>query len=220
MKIGILGTGVVGETLGTALIAKGNEVKMGSRTHNNEKAAAWVAKNGAKASQGTFKDAAIFGEMILLCLNGDNAMNALHIAEAKSFDNKIVIDVSNPLDFSKGMPPTLIASLSNTTSLAEEGQKFLSGAKIVKALNTLTAALMVNPSLVNNGDHNLFICGNDAAAKQTVSQFLADQFGWNKENIIDVGDITAARTTEAIVPFWVRLMMAKGTPMFNFKIVQ
>ena len=220
MKIGILGTGVVGETLGTALVAKGNEVKMGSRTHNNEKGAAWVSKNGTKASQGTFKDAAAFGEIIFLCLHGDNAMHALHMAEAASFKNKIVIDVSNPLDFSKGMPPTLIGSLSNTTSLGEEGQKFLTEAKIVKTLNTLTAALMVNPALVNNGDHNLFICGNDADAKQKTSQFLADQFGWKKENIIDVGDITAARTTEAIVPFWVRLMMAKGTPMFNFKIVQ
>ena len=220
MRIGILGTGVVGETIGTALVKKGHQVKMGSRSAINDVAASWVNMNGENASQGTFGDAASFGDIIMLCLNGDKAKDALQMAGPDKFAGKLVIDITNPLDFSRGMPPVLVPSLSNTTSLGEQIQAYLPNAKVVKALNTITAKLMVDASLVNGGDSTLPICGNDAGAKEEVKQFLSEQFGWRKENILDLGDITAARNTEAYVPMWVRLWQATGTPMFNIKIVQ
>lgn len=220
MNIGILGTGIVGETIGTALVQKGHHVKLGSRSAVNSVGQAWVEKNGGNASQGTFADAATFGEIIFLCLNGEYAKSALETAGPGSFSGKVVIDVTNPLDFSKGMPPVLIPSMSNTTSLGEQIQAHLPQAKVVKALNTVTAKLMVDASQVNGGDSNLLICGNDAGAKQQVKEFLQEQFGWKTENTIDLGDITAARTTEAYVLLWVRLVKVNNGPMFSIKIVK
>lgn len=220
MNIGILGTGMVGETIGAALVKKGHKVKLGSRSAVNSVAEAWVEMNGNSASQGTFADAAGFGEIIFLCLNGEHAKNALEMAGPGSFSGKLVIDVTNPLDFSKGMPPVMIPSMSNTTSLGEQIQAHLPQAKVVKALNTITAKLMVDAGLVNGGDSNLLICGNDATSKQQAKEFLSQQFGWRPENIIDLGDITAARSTEAYVTLWVRLWQATGSPMFNLKIVK
>jgi 8-hydroxy-5-deazaflavin:NADPH oxidoreductase len=219
MNIGILGSGTVGETLGTALIKKGHKVKLGSRTAVNSVAAAWVNMNGENASQGTFADAAAFGEVIFLCLNGEHAKSAVEMAGPDQFAGKLVLDLTNPLDFSRGMPPVLIPSLSNTTSLGEQIQAYLPTAKVVKALNTITAKLMVDASQVNGGDSNLLICGNDGDAKQQAKEFLSGEFGWRKENIIDLGDITASRNTEAYVTLWVRLWQATGSPMFNIKIV-
>lgn len=220
MQIGILGTGMVGEAIGTALVKKGHQVKMGSRSAINDVAASWVAMNGENASQGTFKDAALFGQIVFLCLNGDKAKDALQMAGPEGFAGKVVIDVTNPLDFSRGMPPVLIGALSNTTSLGEQIQDFLPDAKVVKALNTVTAKLMVDAALVNGGDSTLPICGNDTDAKERVRQFLSKEFGWGYENILDLGDITAARNMEAYVPLWVRFWQAMGTPMFNIKIVK
>jgi 8-hydroxy-5-deazaflavin:NADPH oxidoreductase len=220
MNIGILGTGMVGETLGTALVKKGHKVKLGSRTAVNDVAASWVAMNGENASQGSFADAAMFGDIILLCFNGEKAKDALVMAGADQFAGKLVIDVTNPLDFSKGMPPVLIPSLSNTTSLGEQIQAYLPEAKVVKALNTITARLMVDASLVNGGDSTLMICGNDAEAKEQVKQFLSREFGWKTDNIVELGDITSSRSTEAYVTLWVRLWQATGTPMFNIKVVK
>lgn len=220
MKIGILGTGAVGQTIGTALINKGHEVLLGSRTATNEKAIAWTSQNGSKAKNGTFEDAAGFGELIFICLNGNGAIDALQQAGNHNFSRKVVIDVTNPLDFSNGMPPSLLPEYSNTWSLGEEIQKHLEDAKVVKALNTVTAKLMVNATLVNDANHNLFICGNDGEAKNTVRQLFADNFGWKSENILDLGDIKYARMTEGIVPFWVSVMQQQGTAMFNYLVVR
>ena len=132
----------------------------------------------------------------------------------------MVIDVTNPLDFSNGMPPSLLPEYSNTWSLGEEIQKHLADAKVVKALNTITAKLMVDATLVNDANHNLFICGNDGDAKNTVKQLLADNFSWKAENILDLGDIKYARMTEGIVPFWVSVMQQQGTAMFNYLVVR
>jgi predicted dinucleotide-binding enzyme len=220
MNIGVLGTGVVGETIATALTAKGHNVRMGSRSANNEKAAAWVKKSNEHATQGDFNDAATFGELVFLCLNGEHALDAVRSIEADNVLHKIVIDLTNPLDFSKGMPPRLIEGLHNSSSLGEEIQKLLPGAYVVKALNTVTSNLMVNPKLVNNGDHHLFVCGNNADAKNKVKHFLVDTFGWKPDNLLDLGSIESARTTEAYVPFWVSMMQAMGSPMFNVKVVR
>lgn len=216
MKIGVFGTGVVGATIASKLVSLGHEVKMGSRTANNEKAVAWAQGAGAKASQGTFADAASFGELLFLCTQGTGSLEALKAAGAESLKGKILIDISNPLDFSKGMPPTLFAG--NTDSLGEQIQAAFPDTRVVKSLNTVAADLMVNPGKVNGGDHDMFVSGNDAAAKATVSEFLKTQFGW--KNVHDLGDITTARGTESYLPLWIRLWGALKTPMFNVKIVR
>ncbi|HEX4959048.1 MAG TPA: NAD(P)-binding domain-containing protein, partial [Lacibacter sp.] len=143
MKIGILGTGAVGQTIGSALISKGHSVMLGSRTKDNEKAVTWTASNGTNAGNGTFADAAAFGEVLFICLNGNGTVDTLQSAGAENFNNKVVIDLTNPLDFSKGMPPSLLPQYCNTWSLGEEIQKQLPSAHVVKALNTVTANLMV-----------------------------------------------------------------------------
>jgi predicted dinucleotide-binding enzyme len=220
MNIGILGTGTVGTTIASALTDNGHHVKLGSRTTNNEKAHAWVERSNDKGSQGNFNDAASFGEIVFLCLNGAHAMDAIKTIDPASVKDKIVIDVTNPLDFSHGMPPRLVEGLNNSNSLGEEIQKALPAAKVVKALNTVTANLMVNARAINNGDHNLFICGNDSDAKNKVNELLSNEFGWNAGNIIDLGNIQSARMMEAYVPFWVTMMQALSTPMFNVRIVK
>ena len=220
MNIGVLGTGVVGETIATALTEKGHNVRMGSRRAGNEKAAAWVKRSNNHATEGDFNDAAGFGDLVFLCLNGAFALDAIRSMNRDSLEHKIVVDVTNPLDFSHGMPPRVLEGLGNHNSLGEEIQKALPHSSVVKALNTVTAKLMVAPKLVNKGDHHLFICGNDAEAKNKVKHFLVDNFGWKPANLLDLGDITASRTMEAYVPFWVTLMQSVGSPMFNIKLVQ
>lgn len=220
MKIGILGTGSVGRTIGTAFIEKGHEVMLGSRSTTNEKAMSWVEANGVHARHGSFQETVEFAELICICLNGAFAVDVLQQAGPANFIDKIVIDVTNPLDFSNGMPPSLLSQYSNTWSLGEEIQQQLPGAKVVKALNTVTANLMVNAQLVNNAHHHLFICGNDVAAKNAVRELLAHNFHWKPEYILDFGSIQSARLTEGIVPFWVGAMQVLGTPMFNYLIVK
>ncbi|XXF75391.1 NAD(P)-binding domain-containing protein [Myxococcaceae bacterium GXIMD 01537] len=215
MKIAILGTGMVGETLANKLVSLGHEVRMGSRTANNEKALAWVKKAGARASQGTFADAAAFGELVFNATLGAATLDALAAAGKNSLRGKILIDVSNPLDFSKGMPPTLL--VSNTDSLGEQIQRAYPETKVVKALNTINCHVMVEPSRLP-GAHDLLICGNDAEAKRRVSQFLTEGFGWKR--IVDIGDISGARGTEAYLLLWVRLYGALGTPDFNLHLVR
>ncbi len=213
-NIAILGTGMVGEVLGTKLVSLGHKVMMGSRSETNEKAIAWKNKNGALASNGTFADAAAFGEIVFNCTSGKVSLEALQLAGHENLQGKILVDVANPLDFSKGMPPTL--TICNTDSLGETIQRQFPDAKVVKALNTLNCQLMVNPGFLNDSG-NLFICGNDSGAKKEVESLL-QSFGWEK--IIDLGDISAARGTEQLLPVWVRLMGKLETPMFNFSIVQ
>jgi hypothetical protein len=217
MKIGIFGTGMVGAAIGNKLVSLGHDVKMGSRTANNDKAVAWAKAAGAKASQGTFADAAGFGELLFNCTQGVGAMDALKAAGADNLKGKILIDISNPLDFSKGMPPTLFAAASSA-SLGEQIQAAFPETKVVKTLNTVTAEIMVNPGKIGGGDHHMFVSGNDAAAKATVGEFLKTQFGW--KNLLDLGDITTARGTECYLPLWIRLWGSLKTPEFNIKIVR
>jgi len=215
MRIGVLGTGVVGATIGSALVGRGHEVRMGSRTADNARAASWRESAGARASQGTYADAAAFGEVVLNCTAGVGSLEALDRAGHDNLRGKVLIDIANPLDFSKGMPPAL--AVCNTDSLGEQIQRALPDTQVVKALNTMTAYLMVEPSLVP-GDHNVFLSGNDAAAKARVAGWLGEWFGWKPGSIVDVGDITTARGTEMLLPIWVRLWGALGTPYFNFHI--
>src|SRR5690348_9742016 len=186
MKIGILGTGVVGQTLAAALAEKGHTVTIGTRDPAETLARA-AAKPPAKLSfkewQGanpgvmlaTFADAVQSADVVINATSGVGAMSALEDAGAGALGEKIVIDASNPLDFSKGMPPSL--TVCNTDSLGEQLQKAFPRVRLVKTLNTVTANLMVNPGAVNEGDHTLFVCGNDADAKATVKRWLGEWFG-------------------------------------------
>ena len=217
MKIAVLGTGVVGSEIGTALVEGGHEVMMGSRTAVNEKAVQWANSTGESAHYGTFADAAAFSDgMVFNCTRGDATIEALAMAGANNLEGKIIVDLANPLDFSKGMPPSL--TVCNTDSLGEQIQREFPGAKVVKVLNTLNCRLMLRPADLA-GSHNLFIAGNDEEAKATVSALL-QTFGWASDDIIDLGDISAARGTEMLLPLWIRLMQKLGTAHFNFKIVK
>jgi predicted dinucleotide-binding enzyme len=153
--------------------------------------------------------------MIVNATAGANSLAALGLAGAENLGGKVLIDIANPLDFSAGFPPTLF--VKDTDSLGEQIQRAFPTVKVVKVLNTLTAALMVDPQLVGGGDHSIFVSGDDADAKEAVAELLRG-FGW--QDIIDLGDITTARGPEMLLPIWLGLMSALGTPMFNFKIVR
>jgi predicted dinucleotide-binding enzyme len=217
MKIGILGTGMVGNTLATKLVKIGHQIMMGSRTANSDAGQKWLQSVGGKAQIGTFADTATFGEIVLDCTNGANSLAALRQAGAASLRGKILIQVGNPLDFSKGMPPSL--TVCNTDSQGEQTQREFPDTRVVKALNTVNCDVMVDPGCVP-GDHNLIICGNDAAAKREVTGWLVEWFGWKPGNIIDLGDITSSRGTEMFLALWIRLYGALGTPHFNIHVVR
>ncbi|HEU4742241.1 MAG TPA: NAD(P)-binding domain-containing protein [Meiothermus sp.] len=227
MNIAVFGTGMVGQIIASALAAKGHSVMMGTRDvrmalERDQKTAAtrltlaeWHRQN-PQVRLGIFAEAAALGEVIFNATNGFGALPALESAGEANLDGKILIDISNPLDFSQGMPPTLF--ISNTDSLGEQIQRRFPGLKVVKTLNTVNAYLMVNPQQLAGGDHTLFVSGNDLEAKARVTQYLRDWFGW--KDVIDLGDITTARGTEMLLPIWVRLWGALQTPVFNFKVVR
>jgi predicted dinucleotide-binding enzyme len=215
MNIAVLGTGVVGNTIASKLIELGHTVMMGSRTAKNEKAQAFLAKY-PKEKAGTFAESASFGEVIFNCTSGLGSLDALKLAGENNLKGKILIDIANSLDFSKGMPPTL--AICNSNSLAEEIQKTFPSVKVVKALNTMWCGLMINPGMINGGDHSTFVCGNDASAKEKVKEILKS-FGWMEKNILDLGDITKARGTEMYLPLWLSIYGATNSGAFNVKIV-
>jgi predicted dinucleotide-binding enzyme len=188
---------------------------MGSRTAENAKATEWVRATGPKASHGTFADAASFGEIVFNCTAGAVSLEALRMAGAQNLKGKILIDVSNPLDFSRGMPPTL--TVCNTDSVGEQIQRAFPDARVVKALNTMRHDIMTNPSLIP-GHHDAFICGDDAAAKAEVARILKEWFGW--KSVIDVGDIAGSRGLEMILPLWLRLSQVYNWAPLNFRIVR
>ena len=209
---------MVGNALGTKLVERGHEVTMGSRSANNEGAQKWASALGERARSATFRDAAAFGEAVISCTGGMHSMEALQTVGTEPLRNKILIDVSNPLQQDKD--GSMIMGFCNTDSLGERIQRGFPQTHVVKALNTVNCEIMVEPSRVP-GDHNLFICGNDAAAKKQVSQYLHDWFGWKIENIIDVGDISTARGTEMKMPLWMRLFQGViSHPHFNWHIVR
>lgn len=216
MKVGVLGTGMVGEAIASKLVSLGHEVTMGSRTADNEDAAAWAAGAGELAAHGTFADAAGSGDLVVNCTAGGGSLEALRAAGEENLAGKVLIDVANPLDFSQGMPPSL--SVSNTDSLGEQIQRAFPEAKVVKALNTMNCEVMVDPGRVP-GDHDVFVCGDDEGAKGRVCEMLGS-FGWPDDSIVDLGDVSSARGTEAYLPLWLRLWGALGTGDFNIKVVR
>ena len=224
MRIGILGSGVVGQTLGAKLAERGEDVVLGTRTPAELEAKRgrspslgdWLRGVRGKARVATFADAAAHGEIVINATSGEGSLAALRQAGEGNLTGKVLLDVANPLDFSRGMPPSL--TVCNTDSLGEQIQRAFPQARVVKALNTTNAGVMVDPARVGGGDHHIFVCGNDATARAQAADLLRRWFGWRE--VIDLGDITASRGLEMILPLWVRLMSVLGTAAFNFKIVR
>lgn len=226
MDIGIFGSGMVGQTLAEKLVELGHKVMIGTRDKGKLLARSepdafgrppykdWH-KSHSNVELGTLNETAEFGELLINAMKGDGALSALKMIDTKNLSGKVMIDISNPLDFSKGFPPLL--SICNTDSLGEQIQRAYPDLKVVKSLNTMNAYLMVNPRIVPE-DQTVFLCGNDSQAKELVKDLLLS-FGWKESEMLDLGDISNARGTEQLLPIWTRIYSGTGSPIFNFRIV-
>jgi predicted dinucleotide-binding enzyme len=213
MKVGVLGTGDVGNALGKGFITLGHDVRMGSRSPSNEKALAWARQMGPKASAGTFADAAAFGEVIVLATLGAANESALRAADPENCRGKVVIDTTNPLDFSSGMPPRL--AVAGNDSGGEGVQRLLPDAHVVKAFNTVGNPYMFRPDFPG-GPPDMFICGNHEDAKKQVARILQD-FGWG---VVDIGGIEGSRYLEAMCLVWVLHGVRTNTWNHAFKLLR
>ena len=226
MRFGILGSGIVGRTIGARLVELGHDVTIGTRdvdktlaraepdVYGNPPFTVWQQQH-PQVRLGTFADAATFGAIIVNATHGSASLEALSLAGAANLDGQVLIDIANPLDFSQGMPPSLF--VSNTDSLGEQIQRAFPNIKVVKTLNTMNTFLMAHPQQLAQGDHTVFVSGNDVDAKAQVTDILHG-FGWT--DVIDLGDITTARGTEMLLPIWLRLWGTLKTPNFNFHIAR
>jgi predicted dinucleotide-binding enzyme len=228
MDIGIIGSGIAAQILATKLLELGHHVTISSRdtaktkdlgdwgsVPSAEDFAAAQRELGRDAAAGSFADAAARGEVIMNVTFGGHSLDALEAAGAANLAGKILIDVANPLDFSRGMPPSLL--FCNTESLGERIQAAFPDARVVKSLNTTNAQVMVDPRQLAEPT-TMFVSGNDQDAKDWVRHELLERwFGW--EHVMDLGDITSARAQEMWLPLWLRLMGAAGTAAFNLRIV-
>jgi predicted dinucleotide-binding enzyme len=226
MRIAVLGTGSVGQTLAGRLAELGHEVTVGTRdvavslarTETDQRGVAgfgaWSLANPG-VGVATLADAARGAELLLNATSGEASLAVLAAAGAENLAGKVLIDIANPLDFSAGFPPTLF--VKDDDSLGERIQAAFPQLKVVKSLNTMTASVMARPVEVGEGDHTVFLSGDDAEAKKTVGVLLAEL---GHTDVIDLGDITTARGTEMLLPLWIRLMQATGTDRFNFKVVR
>lgn len=227
MNIGVLGTGGVGQTIAAKLAELGHSVMIGTRNvqitlahmdpdvYGNPPFSVWY-KDHSAIKLGSYAEAATFGEVLINATSGSGSLAALSSAADDALSGKILMDIANPLDFSKGMPPSLF--VSNTDSLGEQIQRQFPTLKVVKTLNTVTAALMVNPRLLADGEHEIFVSGNDTEAKAAVTGYLKQWFGW--KHVLDLGDITSARATEMYLPIWLRLWGTLQTGLFNVRVVR
>lgn len=214
MKVGILGSGSVGRTLGAGLIKLGHEVKIGTRDIKKEELQKWVTNHGSTASLGSFAETASYGEVIFLCTLWAATESILSAAGQKNFAGKIVVDVTNPLDFSKGAPPKL--AVNYPMSGGELVQNWLPQAQIVKAFNIVTANIMIHARL-QEGTPDLFIAGNHEAAKKFVTD-LASQWGWASVN--DLGDITNAYWLETFAMLWIYFGFKNNHWTHAFKLLR
>jgi hypothetical protein len=213
MKIGILGSGDVGRVLGAGLAGRGHQVKIGSRTPDSEKIKAWLAKTGPAASAGTFAQAAAFGEIAVLATAWSGTEAALHLADPRNLAGKVVVDATNPLDFAAGGPPRL--AVGHSDSGGEQVQRWLPGAHVVKAFNIVGNPHMVDPRFPG-GPPDMFICGDDAAAKRTVTQLLED-LGWPA---VDLGGIDASRYLEPLAMIWILHFFHTQSGNHAFKLLR
>ena len=226
MKIAVLGTGIVGRTIAGKLAELGHEVVVGTRdpaetlartdsdAMGNPPFMTWSEAH-PDVALATLADAAAGGELVVNATNGAGSIPALEAAGEDNLAGKVLIDTSNPLDFSQGMPPSLF--VCNTDSLGEQIQRRFPEARVVKTLNTTNTSLMVDPGQLAGGDHTVFVSGDDADAKAAATDLLRS-FGWT--DVVDLGDITTARGAEMYLPLWLRMFGALGTPVFSIKAVR
>jgi len=223
MKIGIIGSGVVAQTLGNKLIGLGHDLILGTRDPDKlddkkmfgATLREWTSKTGGRGKVATFKEAAARGELLINATSGEVSLEALKLASADTVGSKVLIDVANELDFSKGRPPGVLASQERC--LAEKLQAAFPNLKVVKSLNTIGAPVMVDPKALAGGDHTVFVSGNDAQAKATVTALLKS-FGWT--DVLDLGDLSTARGPEMYMALWLRLWAATGSGQLNIKVVR
>lgn len=213
MKYGVLGTGMVGQALSKKLVNLGHEVCMGSRSADNAAAAAFAEEAGELGRAGTFADAAAFADVAMLAVKGEHALKVVEACEGH-LDGKVLMDLTNPLDFSRGFPPRLF--VCNDDSLGEQIQRAVPECKVVKTFNTLANSIMVDPGRLGEPT-DVFVAGEDEGAKQTVSGILVE---WGHAQPIDMGGIDASRGLEAWLLLWTRLYGKLGTPHFNLKLVR
>ncbi len=213
MRVGVLGSGVVGRTLATGFAEHGYDVMLGSEHPEKPEVVAWRSAAAQHGSVGGFADAARYGELLVLACHGAAVDPVIDLATVARFDGKVVIDTTNPLDFSKGMPPGLFVGLDD--SLGERIQRKLPGARVVKCFNIVPAPVMTHP-LVHGSQPTMMIAGNDAAAKREVDRVLRE-FGWS--GAIDLGGIENARWLETLVPLWVRVAAGLGDFGVAFRVL-
>ena len=225
MRFAVLGTGTVGRTIASKLASLGHEVTVGTRdpqatlarTEPDAMGAAPFAQwqlGNPQIRLATFADSVARADVVVNATSGGGALDALRLAGTDNLAGKLLLDVSNPLDFSRGMPPSL--NPVNTDSLGEQIQRTFPEAKVVKTLNTMSAHIMVDPGQVP-GEHNVFLSGDDADTKKAATDLLVS-IGWPAASVLDLGDITTARGTEMLLPIWLRLYGAFGHADFNFHI--
>lgn len=223
MKIGIIGTGVVAQTLGSKLLGQGHDVALGTRDPNKlddkkmfgATLREWKSQTENRGKVVTFKEAAAHGELLVNATSGIVSVEALKLAAADQVGAKVLLDVANELDFSKGMPPAVLASQERC--LAEKIQAAFPNLKVVKSLNTVNAFVMVDPRAVGGGEHTVFVSGNDGEAKAKVTTLLK-AFGWT--DVLDLGDLSTARGPEMYMAMWIRLWGATGSGQVNVKVVR
>ncbi|HYJ77544.1 MAG TPA: NAD(P)-binding domain-containing protein [Actinomycetes bacterium] len=213
MRIGVLGTGMVGHAIGSRLVEVGHDVVMGSRTAGNEKAAAWAASHPERAAAGTFADAAAHGELLVNATGGTVSLDVLGACAEEDLEGKVLVDVSNPMASHGPLRLDPVMDDSN----AEQLQRAHPALRVVKSLNTMNCDVMVRPDTVP-GEHDVFMAGDDAAAKGDVRALL-ESFGWPPGSIRDVGGLEAARGLEMYLPFWISLRMTLGHNAFNIRVV-
>ena len=226
MRIAVLGTGMVGQAVAARLADLGHDVTVGTRDPEttrrrtesdqmgNPGVGTWVEQHPS-IGLATFADAARGAELVVNATNGAVSLDVLALAGADHLADKVLVDIANPLDFSQGFPPTLL--VKDTDSLGEQIQRAFPDTRVVKTLNTMNALLMAHPQTLAAGDHSVFVSGDDDAAKKSVTELLTEM---GHTDVIDLGDLSTARGTEMLLPVWLRLMNALGTPAFNFKIVR
>jgi hypothetical protein len=213
MRIGVLGSGAVGQTIGSKLVQLGHEVMMGSREAANPAAITWAKKEGPRATFGTFANAAAFAEILFNCTLGSASLEVLKQAGAENLDGKILIDTANPLDYSTDL---WTLTVCNTDSLGEQIQRTFPGARVVKSLNTVNCNVMVEPGKLTERT-DVFVSGNDTEAKAVVISILRDWFGW--KSVVDLGNIVTSRGVEMYVVMWQTLRRWTSSHRFNIKVV-
>jgi 8-hydroxy-5-deazaflavin:NADPH oxidoreductase len=211
--VGVLGTGEVGRRLAGGFQSRGHDVMIGSRDPDKPELKQWLESEGIQIKAGTFAQAAVHGELLVLAVLGDAAERVIADVGSAQFSGKVVIDAMNPLDFSGGFPPKL--SISGEDSLGEHMQRALPEARVVKAFNTIGSPYFVDPRF-SQGTPTMLIAGNDEAAKGTVGDVLAD-FGWS--DVVDLGGIEGSRELEAICIAWVKIGGARGAWDHGFKLL-